>query len=384
MADNGRMTVRDILALPVNAQVYGQFLVRDCELRGAEGRYFLRLLLSDRTGTIQAYVWNFDVNQRGPKPGDVAKLFGTRGEFQSHPKIDVQWGNIRRGDIPVEELIEPPSVPDFAWEHLRRIEQMFQEEVANEHLRRWAYHFLGDDTFREKFALWPAAKTNHHAYPGGLVRHTSHVMELCRIAATHMYPELLTRTGYETLLFAACFHDVGKLEELAMHPVTGDIYYTERGQRFGHILLGRDMVREAAAQLGVPADLVDRVDELILGHQGKKEWDTLREPLTLEGVLLAAADYFDSQIGNMESAYRSPTAGIGEPFQFVKAFGRYMYLADAEERTRDNLLTARDGNTAGGPPNAPSQGSGDAHGEAGGHAPAAGSPAAGGTTAAGD
>src|SRR5690606_36594642 len=159
----------------------------------------------------------------------------------------------------------------------------------------------------------------------------------CRTAAKEMYPKLVTPTGYETLLFAACFHDVGKLEELALHPVTGDIYYTERGQRFGHILLGRDMLRDAAAKLGVPTDLVERVDELILGHQGKKEWDTLREPLTIEGIILAAADYFDSQIGNMESAYRATVSGAGEPFQFVKAFNRYMYVGDVEERERDNL-----------------------------------------------
>lgn len=346
MADKDRMTVREILGLPVNAQVYGQFLVRDCELRGGEGRYFLRLLLSDRTGTIQAYVWNFDVNQRGPKPGDVAKLFGTRGEYQSNPKIDVQWGNIRRGDIPVEELIEPPTVPDWAWRHLASIDAIFARELTNEHLRRWAQHFLGDDDFRARFALWPAAKSNHHAYPGGLIRHSYYVLELCRKAAREMYPELLTPIGYQTLILAAVFHDVGKLEELGLHPVTGDIHYTDRGQRFGHILLGRDLLREAAARLNVPADLADRVDELILGHQGKKEWDTLREPLTLEGVILAAADYFDSQIGNMESAYRSPTAGVGEPFQFVKPFNRYMYVGDAEEREQDNLartLAEQDG-----------------------------------------
>src|SRR5690606_491526 len=81
MADNGRMTVREILALPVNTQVSGQFLVRECEVRGSEGRYFLRLLLGDRTGVIHAYVWNYDINQKGPKVGDVARLQGIRGEF---------------------------------------------------------------------------------------------------------------------------------------------------------------------------------------------------------------------------------------------------------------------------------------------------------------
>ena len=74
-----------------------------------------------------------------------------------------------------------------------------------------------------------------------------------------------------------------------------------------------------------------------MGHQGKKEWDTLREPLTLEGVILAAADYFDSQIGNMEMALRSYTEGLGEDYQFVRPFNRHMYVADAPERLEHNL-----------------------------------------------
>ncbi len=331
------MTVAEILALPNNRQVYGQFVVRECELRGSEGRYFLRLVLGDKTGTIQAYVWNYDVNQRCPKVGDVAELHGVRGEFQSKPKIDVQWGGIRRGSKPLHELIEQPQVPEFARRHMAEIDAVFAGEITDEHLTRWARYFLGNASFRERFMLWPAAKSNHHAYPGGLIRHTAYVMRTCRLAAREMYPHLLTPIGYQTLLFAACFHDVGKLEELAMHPVTGDVFYTDRGQRFGHILLGRDMLLDAARELNVPRELVERVDELILGHQGKKEWDTLREPLTLEGIILSAADYFDSQIGNMEMALRTYSEGVGDDYQFVRAFNRHMYVADAPERMEHNL-----------------------------------------------
>lgn len=331
------MTVSEILALPNNRQVYGQFVVRECELRGSEGRYFLRLLLGDKTGTIQAFVWNFDVNQRTPKVGDVAELHGVRGEFQSKPKIDVQWGGMRRGDRPLHELIEQPQIPDFARRHMAEIDAIFANDMTDEHLSRWARYFLGNNSFRERFMLWPAAKSNHHAYPGGLIKHSLHVMHVCRQAARDMYPHLLTPVGYQTLLFAACFHDVGKLEELAMHPVTGDVFYTDRGQRFGHILLGRDMLLDAARELNIPRDLMDRVDELILGHQGKKEWDTLREPLTLEGIILAAADYFDSQIGNMEMALRTVVDGVGEDYQFVRPFNRHMYVGDAAERQERNL-----------------------------------------------
>lgn len=337
MSQGGGMTVAEVLALPNNRQVEGQFVIRECELRGSEGRYFLRLLLGDRTGSIQAFVWNYDASQRSPKVGDVAELQGIRGEFQSRPKIDIQWGGLRRGDLPIHELIELPEIPPFARKHWDEIDRMFEEEVTDEHLTRWARRFLNDDAFREQFILWPAAKSNHHAYPGGLVRHTLFVMRLCREAARNSYAHLVTPIGYQTLLFAAFFHDVGKLEELGLHPVTGDVFYTDRGQRFGHILLGRDMLLDAARELDIPRDLMERVDELILGHQGKKEWDTLREPLTLEGIILSAADYFDSQIGNMEIALQGYREGVGENYQFVRPFNRHMYLADAPERLEHNI-----------------------------------------------
>src|SRR5690606_37448013 len=178
------------------------------------------------------------------------------------------------------------------------------DQTAAGHRSAGARYCLGNPSFRGRFMLWPAAKSILHAYPAGLIRHPAYVMRTCRLAAREMYPHLLTPIGYQTLLFAACFHDVGKLEELAMHPVTGDVFYTDRGQRFGHILLGRDMLLDAARELNVPRELVERVDELTLGHQGKKEWDTLRKPWPLEAIILSAADYFDSQIGNMGMALR--------------------------------------------------------------------------------
>src|SRR5690625_4892464 len=142
MPENGGMTVAEILALPNNRQVEGQFVIRECELRGSEGRYFLRLLLGDKTGSIQAYVWNYDATQRSPKVGDIAQLQGVRGEFQSRPKVDIQWGSIRRGTVPIHELIELPEIPPFAREHWAEIDGIFAKEVTDEHLSRWARRFL--------------------------------------------------------------------------------------------------------------------------------------------------------------------------------------------------------------------------------------------------
>ena len=54
---------------------------------------------------------------------------------------------------------------------------------------------------------------------------------------------------------AAILHDIGKLRELEYHPV--EAKYTKEGTLIGHVLMGRDMVREAAAKIdGFPEELL--------------------------------------------------------------------------------------------------------------------------------
>ena len=77
-------------------------------------------------------------------------------------------------------------------------------------------------TFLKKAA---AAVNNHHAYPGGLLRHTVDLMHLARLVAPR-YPQL----DGELLMFGAFLHDLGKVDELAG---AGEISYTDRGQLVG-------------------------------------------------------------------------------------------------------------------------------------------------------
>ena len=47
---------------------------------------------------------------------------------------------------------------------------------------------------------------------------------------------------------AAILHDIGKLRELEYHPV--EAKYTTHGNLIGHILMGRDLVRDTAREIG--------------------------------------------------------------------------------------------------------------------------------------
>ena len=66
---------------------------------------------------------------------------------------------------------------------------------------------------KEKFITWPAAKSNHHNFGGGLLMHTFEV-------ADHIWKY---EEEHKLAAIAAIIHDVGKIHEYIFDPETGSI-----------------------------------------------------------------------------------------------------------------------------------------------------------------
>ncbi len=140
----------------------------------------------------------------------------------------------------------------------------------------------------ERLRTWPAAATVHHAYPGGLLDHILKVAETCdALGAAY--------NANRDLLFAgAVLHDIGKLEELTRGETTG---YSRDGNLIGHITLGVVIVREAIARrAGFPDDLRTLLEHLIVSHHGSRQLGSPVEPMTIEALILSAADDLDAKI----------------------------------------------------------------------------------------
>ena len=132
-----------------------------------------------------------------------------------------------------------------------------------------------------------AAEGRHHAYRGGLLRHTVEVAELCQ-KACDIFPEL----RHDLLVCAALLHDYGKLREL---DVCGDL--TDTGVLIGHVSEGAYHVRravEAAPEL--PAELAMELTHLVLSHHGTREWGAPILPATLEAQVLPLCDQMSANI----------------------------------------------------------------------------------------
>ena len=138
----------------------------------------------------------------------------------------------------------------------------------------------------------------HHSYTSGLLEHVWSMTRIAAFLAEHYakyYDELDPPLNRDLIVAATVLHDIGKLRELEYHPV--ETRYTTEGTLIGHVLMGRDMVREAAARIdGFPEELLLCLEHAILAHHGKREFGAPVAPATLEALIVSFVDDLDAKV----------------------------------------------------------------------------------------
>jgi 3'-5' exoribonuclease len=184
-------------------------------------------------------------------------------------------------------------------------EQMFAELVAiakerieNEPLRRLVVDLLEHN--RERLLVLPAATRNHHAFVSGFLEHVLNVARTaCYLADKYaeLYAELRPPIDKDLVVAGAILHDIGKLRELALGPAGAE--YTAAGSLIGHVLQGRDMIREAAVGQSIEPETLLRLEHLIVAHQRLPEWGAPKPPMTPEALIVHYADDLDAKLHMM-------------------------------------------------------------------------------------
>jgi 3'-5' exoribonuclease len=280
------------------------FLVCEKEIRtGGSGKAYLRLELGDRTGTIEARMWdNFEEQASGITRDDFAKVQGRVEVYRGRNQLIVD--RIRRAEPNEIEL------GDYFPHTKEDIEKLYAElrghaaAVQNPWLRQLLASVVDDPEIAPRLKRAPAAKTMHHAYLGGLLEHVVSLCGLCRAVAAR-YPEI----DADLLLAGAILHDVGKIDELSYERSIG---YTTEGQLLGHILIEYELVtKKMDAIEGFPAALKTLVQHLLISHHGRYEFGSPRLPMFREAVMLHYLDDLDSKMGAMRATLESDR-GEGE------------------------------------------------------------------------
>ena len=262
------------------------------------GKPYENVALQDKTGTVDAKVW--DPNNPGISDFDVmdyVEVFGEVTNFNGALQV-----NIKRIRVCQEGEYDPAEyVPVSS----RNIDEMYRELLAfvesihNSYLKKLLKKFfVEDEAFRKAFCRSSAAKTVHHGFVGGLLEHTLGVVNLCEYYCK-AYP-ILKR---DLLVTAAICHDIGKTREISPFPEND---YTDDGQLLGHIVMGSQMVGEAAAAIpGFPHVLLAELQHCILAHHGKYEFGSPKLPALIEAVALNYADDTDAKLETFKEILES-------------------------------------------------------------------------------
>ncbi len=292
--------------LETNKPAGGVFLVQHKEIRYKKGKAgsdsgdpFLSLTLTDRTGEMDAKMWDnvagvmlsFEQDDFVDVKG-VLQVHNNRKQFTIHRLQKIEESAVELADFLPCAVRDPKEM----MADLRR----FIAEVSNPHLRALLDLLFSDAAIAAKFARAPAGKSVHHACIGGLLEHVLSLCAMCRFAAQH-YKTI----DADLLLTGAIVHDIGKIEELSYDRSFG---YTTEGQLLGHIVIGVRIVDEKIRQLpDFPLRLRTILEHMILSHHGELEFGSPKVPLFPEAVLLHYLEDLDAKMDCMRRVVEQDT-----------------------------------------------------------------------------
>ena len=175
-----------------------------------------------------------------------------------------------------------------------------KEQIADKALKKLVLLLL--EEHRETLLTLPAATRNHHAYVSGYLEHVLSVTKTALYLADkydEYYDQLQPRINKNLVVAGAVLHDIGKLREIEL--TSGGAHYTSSGSLIGHILQGRNIVREAANNVALEPEVLLRLEHIIVVHQRLPEWGSPKPPMTPEALLVHYADDIDAKMNMMAS-----------------------------------------------------------------------------------
>jgi 3'-5' exoribonuclease len=296
-------TVRDLKApgTEANGRPFASLLVvkKLATKTASNGNPFFSIDLGDRSGSFGCTIFAdnpaFEVLKAGGE-GAVVRIEGKIDFYQGRlsPKIS-------RADILTEDQLGAPglleNLVEVAPENSEALWTEFNEfieSIVHPELRatvRAVFDDVGDN-----FKWSPAAVAMHHAYRHGLLEHTTHMARACK-ALLPLYPEVHADLAMAGILL----HDTGKVIE---YEGTLATKRSRRGVLQGHVVLGYQLARKAGMKTKLAADLLERLEHIILSHQGEPEWGAAVYAATPEAVFVSMIDNLDAKMGMVQRALR--------------------------------------------------------------------------------
>lgn len=252
------------------------------------GKSYYSLLLQDKTGSIDAKIWELNNGIGHFDSMNYVRVDGQITTFNNALQLNVK--KIRIAD-------EGEYAPDDYMPCTKKdVDEMFSDLLKLVDSLEHPYYktllksfFVDDKEIATEFKRHSAAKSIHHGYIGGLLEHSLAVAKMCDYYTTYY-----KRLNRDLLITAALLHDIGKIYELSGFPEND---YTDAGQLLGHIVMGTMMIRDRIKDIpDFPAKAANELEHCILAHHGELEYGSPKKPALLEALALSFADNTDAKI----------------------------------------------------------------------------------------
>jgi 3'-5' exoribonuclease len=286
-----------IRSFKANQEVRAYLLLKEKHLKlTRDGKPYLDVMLSDRSGTIIGKIWEH--------AGEIEPIIETGAPVGVRAIVEEYRGNrqlnIKR-IVPVNE--EDFASKGFSWELIlpkseKNSEKLWRfieksiDKVNNPHILALLQLLIINN--RDKILKHPASLRLHHATMGGFLEHMVYMLNL-GIHAAKQY-----KLDQELVIAGILLHDIGKLDELSGYP---NNLYTDEGNFLGHVVMGYNMVDKAIFGLqDFPDELALKLKHILLSHQGEYENQSPKKPVFPEALLIHYLDELDARMDMMKTA----------------------------------------------------------------------------------
>ncbi len=320
-----------LLHVPVADMRDGQgvsqcFLVKHKTQRSTRsGDPYLEISLADRTGVIAARAWAAATQRYASQfhEGEFVYVQGRVETYRNNLQIIVE--SIRRLSAHEQESGQLPGFdsallvstserdPDEMWQELVAL----VEAIEPDELRQLTSGLF--EQYGERFREHPAAVSKHHAYIGGLLEHSLEVAQGVLDFAKRN-PGFNLHQGL--LIAGSVLHDIGKLIELE-NPIAAT--YGFDGQLIGHLLLGRDMIRDAAQTIDWPDPRLPKLlEHILISHHGELQYAAAMVPKTAEAIAIYHFDNLSAKL-NMVNGHIQADSEDGDFTDWERNFERRFF-----------------------------------------------------------
>lgn len=272
---------------------------------GANGKQYLDITLSDKTGDISGKKWDVSdaeyptLNAIAEK--SIVKIKAVVTEWAGQLQLRVQRIRVavqEDGQQMADFVKAAPEEPEAMYKYIYDV----AESMKDTDLKGLCIKLLTDN--REKLMYYPAAQKNHHAELGGLLYHMKRMLMTGERAC-----QVYTNLNRDLVCTGVIIHDIEKLNEIMSDPDGIATGYSFEGQLLGHIIQGVKTIDRLTMELGFPREKAIMLEHMILSHHYEPEFGSPKRPLFPEAELLHYLDILDARMFDMQDALESTEPG---------------------------------------------------------------------------